>query len=372
MNDITNVKFLAKNCTALVVEDSQVLLKQQVNFLSKFFKNVYTAVDGQEGLDKYFEHYPDIVFTDLNMPKLNGHDMINEILRANPQAQIIIISAHTDTNTLLDSLHLGVADFIPKPIRSELLLHTLARVLSNIKKEDTNMHAQVSVDEKLNTALDDIKMNKTKLHLMNEYKGIPISHEATLVEFYNNNIELHTTEIQAFLILQKKETIITSEVLSKNIHGTLDHIDKKTNNVVLKSVKFIDTSLHDRRELRVTPDNDFVLVINDSRGKIEPKVLDVSVNAIALEVESVPEDYSVDKKLAISVAIEQKHSSTFNVKSKDYIGIYGKIFRIEKKEKNVMIVLKLDIGKSDQDILSKYIHSRELEIIQELKQKIVK
>ena len=80
MDDLSQVRFLAKECTALIVEDSQILQKHQKQFLSKLFKEVYTANDGREGLDAYIEKTPDVVFTDLNMPKLNGQEMIQEIL----------------------------------------------------------------------------------------------------------------------------------------------------------------------------------------------------------------------------------------------------------------------------------------------------
>ncbi len=373
MDDLSQVRFLAKECTALVVEDSQILQKQQKQFLSKLFKEVYSANDGKEGLDTFIEKTPDVVFTDLNMPKLNGHEMIEEIFKMNPKTQIIVVSAHTDTNTLLESFHLGIADFIPKPINSELLLHTLVRVLKKLDKtHEININNSFSNNEELNEALFNIKTNKIKVNLINDYQGIPISHQGLIIEYYDNSIEIHTTDIQTYVISLKKETFIESESLPKVIYGELDYTDIKRNKVVLKNVQFVDTSIKDRQDIRVVPNEDFKFVINDSKGKLEPKVVDLSIKAIAVQMQSVPNGFEIGKKVALSIAIEQKHSSTFNVKSKDYIGIFGTIIILEKKSDEIFVVFSLDINKSDQDIISKYIYNRELQIIKELKQKIVK
>lgn len=373
MNDLAKVKYLAKNYSALIVEDSQALVKQQVHFLSKFFKNVYTAKDGQDGLDQYLKYYPDIVFTDLNMPKLNGLDMVQEILKVNAFAQIIVISAHTDTNTLLEALHHGVADFIPKPINSDLLLHSLSRVLTLIQKENAPIDdTQVTNDDEINQAFQTIKANKTKVSLLNDFMGVPISHEATIIEFHTDSVELHTNETQQYLLNLNKEVIIDSSEFKYPIHGSLDYMDTKSNNIILHDIKYTDKSIKDRKELRVVPNSDFKFVINDAKGKIIPKVVDVSIHAIAVVINNMPADFEIGKKIALSIAIEQKHSSTFNVKSNDYLGLYGRIFKIEKHGDDTFVVFEFEISKSDQEILSKYILHRELQIIKELKQRMVK
>lgn len=373
MDDLAKVKYLAKNYSALIVEDSQALVKQQVHFLSKFFKNVYTAKDGQDGLDQYLKYYPDIIFTDLNMPKLNGLDMTQEILKVNTCAKIVVISAHTDTDTLLDCLHHGVADFIPKPINSELLLRSLSRILSTIQKENVQAdNTQITNDDELNQAFQTIKANKTKVSLLNDYMGVPISHDATVIEFHNDSVELHTNETQIYLLNLNKEVIIDSDEFKYPIHGSLDYIDAKSNNIILKNIKYTDKSIKDRKELRVVPNSDFKFVINDSKGKIIPKVVDISTHAVAVVISNIPTDFEIGKKMALSIAIEQKHSSTFNVKSNDYLGPYGKIFKIEKHGEDTFVVLEFEISKSDQEILSKYILHRELQIIKDLKQRMVK
>ena len=82
MENMENLKVLqeiAKDFTILFAEDSKALQKQVVIFLEKFFKKVYIASDGVEGITQYKEYKPDLILTDLTMPILNGHDMIREI-----------------------------------------------------------------------------------------------------------------------------------------------------------------------------------------------------------------------------------------------------------------------------------------------------
>jgi YesN/AraC family two-component response regulator len=133
-----NLKFLqslAKEFTILLVEDSKALQKQILLLLNKFFKEVYVASDGLEGIELYKKHNPDLVLTDLTMPKMNGHEMIREIKKIDSDAEIVILSAHSDSDNLMTSFHIGVSDFIQKPITAPKMINVFLKVLSNIKRK---------------------------------------------------------------------------------------------------------------------------------------------------------------------------------------------------------------------------------------------
>jgi len=106
----------------LYVEDSEIVRESTYDMMQEFFDYIDLAVDGVEGLQKYkdfykeYSKYYDIVFTDINMPKMNGIDMSEAILTENEIQHIVVISAHNESEYLLRLIDLGIANFILKPI----------------------------------------------------------------------------------------------------------------------------------------------------------------------------------------------------------------------------------------------------------------
>lgn len=120
-----------KSQTLLYVEDDLSLLETTAELLSNFFPNLQTAINGQDGLNKYKEfheasgNYYDMIITDINMPNLNGVEMSKEILKINSQQCIIITTAHNEVEYLRSAVELGIDGFISKPINNEMLLATI-------------------------------------------------------------------------------------------------------------------------------------------------------------------------------------------------------------------------------------------------------
>ncbi|SKB29398.1 diguanylate cyclase [Malaciobacter marinus] len=104
---------LLKNTIVLYVEDEKQL-RQEVSFhLKKYIKNFYTANNGEEGIKLFYEIKPDIIITDIQMPKLNGLEMIR---RLNTNIPVIITTAYSDVEYLLEAIKLNVNKFVMKPI----------------------------------------------------------------------------------------------------------------------------------------------------------------------------------------------------------------------------------------------------------------
>lgn len=101
-----------KHKTILLVEDEIIIRQNIASMLKFFFKEVYTAQDGYDGLDQYEAHLPDLIMTDLKMPNMDGFEFIQTLLERGSQAYTIIVSAHTDTELLLQAIHQGVDRYI--------------------------------------------------------------------------------------------------------------------------------------------------------------------------------------------------------------------------------------------------------------------
>lgn len=76
---------------------------------------ILTAVNGKQGLQKYEEHRPELVVTDVKMPLMDGLEMMQAIRGQNPYVQFMILSSYEDYAYLREALQLGASDYIRKP-----------------------------------------------------------------------------------------------------------------------------------------------------------------------------------------------------------------------------------------------------------------
>ena len=135
------MKDMLKNFTVLYVEDEEMVRKNAVEFLNRVAKNVLEAKDGKEAIKIWSEHKPDIIITDINMPRLNGLDMASYIRAQDKDVQIIVATAHSDTDYLLRAVELQLVKYIIKPITKEKLVRALEMSMELIEdKSKFNLH----------------------------------------------------------------------------------------------------------------------------------------------------------------------------------------------------------------------------------------
>ena len=119
------MKDLLQNFTLLYVEDQDSVRKSAVEYLSRITAEVIEAKDGKEAISLWKKHKPDIIITDINMPRLNGLDMASYIRANDKDVQIIVATAHSDTEYLLKAVELQLVKYIIKPITKEKLINAL-------------------------------------------------------------------------------------------------------------------------------------------------------------------------------------------------------------------------------------------------------
>jgi PAS domain S-box-containing protein len=125
-------------CTVLYIEDnlSNVRLMEDIFAIRPELKLV-TAVQGQLGLDLAREHRPNLIFLDLHLPDLPGHQVLRR-LRSDPRTRaipVIVISADTTTGQVKRLLEAGAQDYLTKPIDVKKLLTVLDEHLSKTGEE---------------------------------------------------------------------------------------------------------------------------------------------------------------------------------------------------------------------------------------------
>ena len=127
-----------KDIDLLYVEDDKSVREQTKLILDDFVNEVVVAENGEEALELLKNRKFDIIIADINMPKMNGIEMIKAIKQdLNLDIPCIITTAHTDTEYLLDAINLKVDGYIVKPINIKDLINTTYNVMLPIlqKKE---------------------------------------------------------------------------------------------------------------------------------------------------------------------------------------------------------------------------------------------
>jgi len=152
MSDLKSLKNLTKDLVVLYVEDDKNIQKTMFKYLNKFFSSVVLASDGEEGLEKYQTQDFDMVITDLSMPKMDGIEMIAKIKELNINQIILITTAHSESNYMLNAIRHGIDGYIVKPFDFTQLNNELYKISSRIKivkeNEKYKLYLQEMVDEK--------------------------------------------------------------------------------------------------------------------------------------------------------------------------------------------------------------------------------
>ena len=102
----------------IIVDDSVYLTKIiKLALESEGHKVVAIGQDGNEGVELYKEHKPDLALVDITMPNKGGRYCLEQILLFDPKAKVIMVSAVAQKSVIMACLQLGALDFIEKPLK---------------------------------------------------------------------------------------------------------------------------------------------------------------------------------------------------------------------------------------------------------------
>ncbi|WP_421715350.1 response regulator transcription factor [Arcobacter arenosus] len=128
-------KSLFENLIVLYVEDDDMTVEEISFFLKKYVKKLLIAKNGQEGIDLFKAHKPNIVISDIQMPIKNGLDMCEEILKIEKDFPIVLTSAYSDGDYLIKAIELGIEKYLLKPINMIEMLAVIQKSL-NLGKQN--------------------------------------------------------------------------------------------------------------------------------------------------------------------------------------------------------------------------------------------
>ena len=208
---------MTNNLKVLFVEDEESIRISLKETIGDEFEKFSIAKDGKEGLEKFSNNQYDLVISDISMPNMSGLEMVSQIKKISKNIPIILLTAYSEKEKLLQAIDVGVTKYLIKPVDPEELIKTISEIIEKERFENI------------------IKLKKPYLFDLNKnilYNGTKI-------------IKLTKKELQfVTLLLNSKEEITQKEYIKETIWN-----DKNTDDTLLRTLV---------RRIRAKTDKDFV------------------------------------------------------------------------------------------------------------------
>ena len=127
-----------------VVEDEALIREGMAKILARInpeYELIGTARDGQEGYELILEKTPDLVILDIQMPKMNGLEMLKKIREKNIECRFLVLTAYSDFNYAKQAIELGIENYLLKPIKIAELKKALYQIEEKLSREQSKESA---------------------------------------------------------------------------------------------------------------------------------------------------------------------------------------------------------------------------------------
>lgn len=288
---------ITKNLKVLCAEDDESIRKNLYLVLSEFFDQVDVAVDGQDALNIYnkmFEQtseYYDIVFTDIMMPNMDGHELIDAIYSQNENQVIVVISAYNETDRFIRLIEQGISNFLKKPLNLDDLVKTITKVSKNIQriklvKQQENMIFEQSklaslgemianIAHQWRQPLQAISVITQKLQIIQMVSGKVTQEDIDeMNEQVSNQLQYLTNTIETFRNFLHQDKIATRVNIQEEIKNALELMQTTFKN---KSIQAIDTIDHSQPVHATMVSGELTQVIINILNNAKDILLDRSV-----------------------------------------------------------------------------------------------
>lgn len=306
-----------KQLNILYVEDQEEIRNFTSNILNSIVGNLTVCSDGEEGLES-FKNNPDIdlIIADINMPKMNGLEMIKRINEINSNIPSIVTTAHTDSSFYKKSIELGINSYCLKPLDLYELIKNITKCLEH-------------------------KFLKKEIH-------------SKEFDFEDSTIELLNNQDSLIAILEDGKIVAKNDIFSKNFKVFDINLEK----ILLDKELF----LPNKEELKNISWYEFISSLDKENVLIKIKVVDVT-RIFKLNVTKIEKEKTYFLVSLFDITNLNEKSNLFEYKyNHDLItGLYNlnrfhKIFSIESKRvrryRKDLSLIKLSVRNIDEKIIS--------------------
>ena len=385
-----DLKYL-KSQTVLFVEDEEVAREILAKVLSKMFKNVITASNGLEAYEK-FERASlssdkiDLIISDINMPIVNGLDMLENIRKIDNFVPAIFVTARSETSNILSAIDLNVTNYIIKPIQTDVLLKKIADACEkkfisnelNEKKEELENYLEaVDTVASIFKMNDDGKIlfaNKSLLEISEyskeEFENLNFSElihpdvskesiEKTWEiirknEIWNGNTKFISKNKEAFYLKNTVFKVVKdskAEYITIGFSTTKESLEKREfQKKVLKSIQEFNKKEHSYKKL--------IEELSQSNQQLEAYIPRLVKELEDQKMKTVNRQRQLDHYELQMHNVDEKYSGHMSVKSKEVEDFSKNIAFLKQEkanliEKNRNAILEIEATKKELELLTK-------------------
>lgn len=130
---------ILKEYKVLYAEDDIELKEQMSEYFENYFKEVVSVSNGKDALEVYKSHKPEVVFLDIYMPELNGLELTQYIRKENHNTKIVIISAHSQSDLMLEAINSNVNYYIIKPATIDKIKDMMYKISFELARDSKDI-----------------------------------------------------------------------------------------------------------------------------------------------------------------------------------------------------------------------------------------
>lgn len=213
------IRNILRNSTILLVEDDERIKEKFSRLLSIYVNKIYEASSGSMALKLYKKYNPSFIITDIEMSDMNGLEFLNILRKEDQQIPVIVISAYSNKEYLLDSIKLQIIAYLLKPIDQSELFESLKRVALILRK------SIISNNVILNNEVSYDPIQKT-INIPPEVKHLT-SYESKLLE----------------LLIINRGNIVTKNIVEDQLYIFKEMSDAALKNIIYKLRKKLGKDL---------------------------------------------------------------------------------------------------------------------------------
>ncbi|DAB27846.1 MAG: regulator [Sulfurimonas sp. RIFOXYD12_FULL_33_39] len=203
----------------LLVEDEENLARLLKEAIGDNFHSFTIAADGLEGIELFKKIKPDIVITDIMMPRLSGLEMAKRLKEINSDTPIIILSAFSEKEKLFSAIDIGITKYFLKPFDTEELLEYIESITSKL-------------GNKLLKLSEGFMFNKTTNSLYKNDRYVPLSKNE--IKFLSLLMDNQNRIIDDTLI---KEHLWSADASDERVRTFIRRLRAKTSKKLIQNIK---------------------------------------------------------------------------------------------------------------------------------------
>lgn len=345
-----------ENSMVLMLENEKILLANQI-FLD-FFR--------VENIDQFMEEYGDfgnlLIEHETFLYNKADKNWLEELHANNQKLYHVILLAQDKT---LKHFILKYRAVEHKNGFATVSLDDITELnlLKLFNTKEFNSNDAINNTQSLCDLLGVIQRNGEKVHLHNYYKGLSITNDAIITNISNEKITLKTNYLQQKAVQFEQKSLIVSDALPYTIScDKLVRMNFEQQNVEFVNLHFIATSPTTRKTVRVTPEENHTisLFIEERKFHGDIKILDISLDAIKLELNALPAGLKEENEVVLDMVLNvDKQNIIINTKAI--------VLRKDENKRSFSIVFGFKFEANKKSTLVKYITNRQMSIIREFK-----